>query len=128
MRPDPVENGLQPREVLASAERHFLRPDALRSVGPRGVDVCQEAIKEPVVFIAVTADRVDDLGLAGFRNITRLFLKGRVKPPAMLKELRPRALALAEEGELRGRVLALEALLHFLRGDHRVIVVGEDPP
>ena len=47
---------------------------------------------------------------------------------AVLRKLGLGALALVEEKEHGGRVLPLEALLHVLRGNDRVVVVRDDAP
>ena len=65
--------------------------------------------------------------LAGFGDVGRGLLERRVESRAMLGNLAPRPLALAQEIEQRRGILPLEALLHVLRGDDRVVVLGDDP-
>jgi hypothetical protein len=46
----------------------------------------------------------------------------------VLGDLPPGAVALAEQIEERRRILPLQALLHVLRGDDGVVVLGDDAP
>ena len=69
----------------------------------------------------------DHLALARLGDVAGGTAERAIEARAVLPQLRPAPLGLAQQDEQRGGILALEALLHVLRGDHRVVVVGDDP-
>ena len=69
---------------------------------------------------------VDDIGFADLGDVPGGFLEGGGKPGSVFGRLAQRAFVLTQQLEYRRRVLALEAFLHVLRGDDRVVVLGDD--
>jgi hypothetical protein len=95
---------------------------ARRPIASRG----EKFVEAAVVVVAAAADRGHDLCLAGLGDVGRGFVERAVESGAVLGHLAPGAIPLAEQIEQRGRILPLEAFLHVLGGDHRVVVLGDD--
>ncbi len=60
--------------------------------------------------------------LAGLGDVAFRPGEGGVEPAAMLLELTLRPVRLTKLGEQRSGILTLQAFLHVLRGDDRIVV------
>ena len=65
-------------------------------------------------------------GSPGSVMFAAAFVERGVESRAVLGDLPPRPIVLAQQLEQRGRILPLQAFLHVLRGDDRVVVLGDD--
>ncbi len=88
----------------------------------------EKGVEALVVVVAAVPDRSDRFPLSWLGDVRRRLVEPRVEPQAMLRRLPRGPFMLAEQREDRCRVLALEALLHVLRGDDRVVILGNDQP
>ena len=111
----------------SSAAKYRCAPlSASRPRSRRAARLGDKRIEELVVRLAVRVERVDQLAFARLGDVRRRRLERVVESPPLLRELRPRVAPPEQhEQEDRGRVLPLQALLHVLRRDDRVVVLGE---
>ena len=67
-----------------------------------------------------------DLAFTGLGDVAARRVEAAIESRPVLPQLGPAPLVLPEQHEERRRILPLQALLHLLRRDHRIVVVGDD--
>src|SRR5947207_680119 len=120
-----IELRLEMCEVLV-AFREFFCPCIPALPSFSSVYLRDKHIEHLVVNVAVAAYRFDRIRLTDFSDVVGSFFKVGVKSRAMLAKLSHGLVMRTEKGKQCGRVLAFKTLFHFLRGDYRIIVIGDD--